>query len=67
MDNKLFRIDGGKVWLSQDARDWSREWGMTDKEMARYLILRSRQGDEYDYGVMPEQEFLPTVQLGEID
>ena len=66
MDNQLFRIDGGKVWLSQDARDWAREWGMTDKEMARYLILRSRQGDEYG-GVMPEQEFLPTVQLGEIE
>src|SRR5262245_65393768 len=44
-----FRIDGNKVWLSADARYWAAQWGLSDTEMARYLLQRSRQGDD-EYG-----------------
>jgi len=62
-----FRIEGNKVWLSAEAKYWAREWGLSDKEMARFLLSRSQQGDGYGYGVMPEEPFLPTVTAAEID
>jgi hypothetical protein len=35
-----------KIYLSPTARAWAREWGMTDAEMARYLIQQHMERGE---------------------
>jgi len=51
MDSEqLFKVLGpNKIWLSADARGWAREWNMSDEQMARFLLQRSRQSDA-EYG-----------------
>jgi len=37
-----------KIYLSPTARAWAREWGMSDAEMAQYLIQRHQEsGDAF--------------------
>jgi len=68
VSDQLFRIDGGKVWLSAEARFWAREWGMTDREMAKFLVARSNQVDGYaDGGAVERSDFLPTICFDEGD
>jgi hypothetical protein len=35
----------GRIRLNADARHWAKEYGMTDREMAAYLLQRDEQGD----------------------
>jgi hypothetical protein len=35
-----------KIWLSATAREWAREWGMSDREMAKYLLAQNQEGSE---------------------
>jgi len=41
-----YKIEGSKVWLSKSAREWAREYGMSDVEFAKYLMNRQRLGDD---------------------
>jgi len=51
MDNsgQAYRVySGSKIYLSPTARAWAREWGMSDAEMAQYLIQRHQEsGDPF--------------------
>ena len=42
-----YKIEGSKVWLSKSAREWAKQHGMTDREMARYLLDCERLGENY--------------------
>jgi len=46
--DQLYRVDGSKVWLSATAREWAKQYGMSDREFAQYLMNRQRLGDEYE-------------------
>jgi hypothetical protein len=43
-----YRVDGGRIWLSHDAREIARSNRMTDAEYAKYLMNKQRLGDEYE-------------------
>jgi hypothetical protein len=43
-----------KIWMSQTAREWAREWGMSDREMAKYLLAQNQENEAL--GGEPEQE-----------
>ena len=46
-DAQAYRVySPSKVYLSPTARAWAREWGMSDSEMAKYLIGRHRESGE---------------------
>jgi hypothetical protein len=36
-----------KITLGPTAREWAREWGMSDVEMAKHLLARHQLGDDY--------------------
>jgi len=46
--DQLYRVDGSKVWLSVTAREWAKQYGMSDRDFARYLMNRQRLGDDYE-------------------
>ena len=33
-----YRVTGSKVWLSREAREWAKHYGMTEAEFGRYLM-----------------------------
>jgi hypothetical protein len=41
-----------RITLSPTAREWAREWGMTDVEMAKHLLARHQLGND----VVPESD-----------
>ena len=51
-----FKIDGSKVWLSVTAREWARQYGMSDVEFAKYLMNRQRLGEDYQPGETDDAE-----------
>ena len=74
-----FKVDGRKVWLSQTAREYAREWfgpgRKGERQMANYLMqqeqLRAAEGEDQSATLFPEPsgesegDFLPDVLLGE--
>src|SRR5262245_62107861 len=76
-DGPLFTItDNDKVWLSPTARFFARQWGMTDREMAYFLLLRKKEAEQHgEVMTTPPQmargyadgEFIPTVTPAEMD
>jgi hypothetical protein len=36
-----------KITLGPDARGWAKEWGMTDVQMAKWLLDRHQAGDDF--------------------
>jgi len=49
MDDKPYTIHSPtKITLSADARWWAKQHGMTDQQMAKYLLDRERLGENYE-------------------
>jgi len=47
-DDRPFVVHSAtRITLSPTAREWAREWGMSDIEMARHLLARHQLGDDY--------------------
>jgi hypothetical protein len=47
IEEKPFEIlSPTKVRLNAEARAWAKEWGMTEKEMARHLLNQAKQNGE---------------------
>src|SRR5262245_41460108 len=61
----------GRIRLNADARWWAKQHGMTDREMASYLLQRDEQGDAQgmiggesesgDTTTPTDEDFLPNV------
>jgi len=51
-----FKIDGSKVWLSATAREYARQYGMSDAEFGKYLMNRQRLGEDYQPGETDDAE-----------
>jgi hypothetical protein len=51
-DDRPYRVDGSKVWLSPDAKYWAEQYfGPGRKgleQMAKYLLNRDRLGDDFE-------------------
>ena len=37
-----YKVTGSKVWLSRTAKEFARTYGLSDAEMARYLMQQER-------------------------
>ena len=59
-----FKVDGKKVWLSQTAREYAREWfgpgRKGERQMAEYLMqqeqLHAAEGEDQSTTPVPEPE-----------
>jgi len=36
-----------RIWLGPAAKHWAKEYGLTDRQFAKYLLDKQRLGDEY--------------------
>jgi hypothetical protein len=47
-DDRPFVVHSAtKITLKPDALDWAREWGMTDVQMAKWLLARNQAGEDF--------------------
>jgi hypothetical protein len=64
MDGKLYDVlSPTKIRLSAEAKWWAKEYGLSNTEMARYLLDRHQQGDatSASYGESHQEDILPNV------
>jgi len=47
-DDRPFVVHSAtKITLKADALDWAREWGMTQVQMAKWLLDRHQAGEDF--------------------
>jgi hypothetical protein len=65
MDDKPYEIlSPTKIRLGPEAKHWAREWGLTDEQLARYLLQQDRlreQGVEVEWQSEPAESDVASV------